>query len=219
MAEEKDTKINEKVKEKVKSVGESAVKSIKKTTRRFINKKFEGGKKGGSRDSRKPQGKPRSEFDQKIISLRRVTRVVAGGRRFSFSVGLVIGDRNGSVGVGLGKANDTALAIEKAMRDAKKNMITPYLTESKSIPYDVEAKYSASRVMMVPAPSKGLKAGGAMRTILDLLGAKDISGKILSRSKNHTNNARATIKALKKVGLKSLVKINKDKEATLIKKK
>jgi small subunit ribosomal protein S5 len=174
--------------------------------RKFINKKFDK-KRGGKRGDRKPK----SEFDQKIISLRRVTRVVAGGRRFGFSVGMVIGDRKGSVGVGLGKASDTALAIEKAVRDAKKSMITPLLTKTSSIPFDVSSKYCASQVILVPTPGKGLKAGGAMRTILDLMGAKDVMGKILSRSKNHINNAKATIEALKQLGLKSPVKIVKPK--------
>ena len=184
-------------------------KPRKKTTRKFISKKSDK-KRGGKRGS----SKPRSEFEQKIISLRRVTRVVAGGRRFSFSVGMVIGDRRGSVGVGQGKASDTALAIEKAVRDAKKNMITPALTKTNSIAYDIDAKYCASRVMMVPTPGKGLKAGGAMRTILDLMGARDVTGKIFSRSKNHVNNAQATINALKQLGVKSLVKVDKPKDIT-----
>ena len=174
-----------------------------KKTRKFISKKFE--KKNGRR--RENTGRLRNEFEQKIISLRRVTRVVAGGRRFSFSAGIVIGNRKGSVGVGLGKASDTALAIDKAVRDAKKNMITPALTKTNSIPFDIDAKYCASRIMMVPTPGKGLKAGGAMRTILDLLGAKDVTGKIISRSKNHINNARATIEALKKIGMRSPIKV------------
>lgn len=170
----------------------------KKDNKKFVNKKFD--KRKGHQ---KGQAKPRSEYEQKIISMRRVTRVVAGGRRFSFSVGIVIGDRNGSVGVGLGKSPDTTLAIEKALRDAKKNMIKPMLTSTHSIPYDIDAKLGASRVMFVPAPSKGLKVGGAPRTVLELLGAKDITGKIFSRSKNHVNNAKAAIEALKKIGLKN----------------
>jgi small subunit ribosomal protein S5 len=219
MAEEiKKTKKTKVVNEPATSQGgfeisKEAQQPIKRTTRKFVNKKFDkkrGGKRGPS--------KPRSEFEQKIISLRRVTRVVAGGRRFGFSVGMVIGDRKGSVGVGQGKASDTALAIEKAVRDAKKNMITPALTKTNSIAYDVEAKYCASRVMMVPTPGKGLKAGGAMRTILDLMGAKDVTGKIFSRSKNHVNNARATIDALKKLGMRSPVKIKENKEPALVKK-
>lgn len=139
----------------------------------------------------------RSEFDQKIISIRRVTRVMAGGRRFSFSVSMIVGDRRGSVGVGVGKATDTALAIEKAARNAKKHMVKIPLTKDKQIPHDAQAKYCASNVWIAPAPGRGLVAGGAVRVVLELGGVKDVTGKILSRSKNHLNNARATLKALK----------------------
>lgn len=145
------------------------------------------------------QDRARSELDQKIISIRRVTRVVAGGRRFNFSVAMIVGDRKGSVGVGIGKAGDTALAIEKAVRDAKKHMAKIKLTKENCIPHDVEAKYSASEVWISPAPGRGLVAGGAARTVLDLAGVRDATAKILSRSKNHLNNARAVMKALAKL--------------------
>src|SRR3989344_18217 len=119
--------------------------------------------RGGRRDSFSSSGPRRQnrrgprrearvkpEFDQKIVSLRRVTRVMAGGRRFSFSVALVAGNRKGMVGVGQGKATDTPLAIEKAFRDAKKNMISVNTTKEMSIPHDVEAKYAASWVKIRP---------------------------------------------------------------------
>jgi len=157
-------------------------------------------RRGGSKRSGKRGERPKPEFDQKIISIRRVTRVVSGGRRFSFSVALVTGDRNGSVGVGIGKASDTALAIEKAFRDAKQSMITIKRTETNSIPHDVEAKYTSSIVLLRPSKGKGLIAGSSVRTVLELGGIKDVSGKLLSRSKNKLNNARATIKALEKFG-------------------
>lgn len=158
--------------------------------------------RGGMRDRRGPRRAPRREervrpeFDQKILTMRRVTRVVAGGRRFSFSVALVAGNRKGMVGVGLGKAGDTALAIEKAFRDAKKNMVTLPLTKTHSIPHDVETKYASARVLLMPAPGRGLIAGGAVRAVLEFAGAKDVAGKILSRSKNDLNNARAAVIAL-----------------------
>lgn len=158
-------------------------------------------RKESRRGRRRKPDKSRSEYDQKILNIRRVTRVVAGGRRFSFSVAMVIGNRKGSVGVGLGKGTDTSLAIEKAVRSAKKNLIKPRLTENSSIPFDVEAKYCSSRVVMAPKPGGGLKAGSSVRTVLELLGATDISAKILSRSKNKINNARATTKALKKLNI------------------
>ncbi|MEX0909694.1 MAG: 30S ribosomal protein S5 [Candidatus Paceibacterota bacterium] len=159
-----------------------------------------GNDKRGGRHSGKRGERPKPEFDQKIISIRRVTRVVAGGRRFSFSVALVTGDKNGSVGVGIGKASDTALAIEKAFRDAKQSMITIKRTDNGSIPHDVEAKYTSSQVMLRPSKGKGLVAGSSVRTVLELCGIKDVSGKLLSRSKNKLNNARATLKALEKFG-------------------
>ncbi len=135
------------------------------------------------------------EFEQKILSLRRVTRVMAGGRRFSFSVAMVVGDKKGRVGLGMGKSNDTTLAIEKAVRNAKKNMVRVKLKDG-SLPHDVTAKYKSSEVVIRPVTGKGLAAGGAVRDILEFAGVKEAGAKILSRSKNHINNAKATIMAL-----------------------
>lgn len=142
------------------------------------------------------EARVKPEFDQKIISIRRVTRVVTGGRRFAFSVGMVIGDRKGRVGVGQGKAGDTPLAIEKAIRDAKKNMIRVKTTKNGSIPHEVDAKFSSSRVLIMRAPGKGILAGSSVRTVLEFAGLKEVSSKIFSRSKNKMNNAQAAIKAL-----------------------
>lgn len=164
------------------------------------DKRGSGGRRPGGKKFGKRGERPKPEFDQKIVSIRRVTRVVAGGRRFSFSVAMVTGDKKGSVGVGIGKASDTALAIEKAFRDAKRSMVTIKRTEDGSIPYDVEAKYTSSHVLLRPAKGKGLVAGSSVRTVLELAGIKDVSGKLLSRSKNQLNNARATIEALKQFG-------------------
>lgn len=141
-------------------------------------------------------GRSKPEFDQKIINIRRVTRVVAGGRRFSFSVALVAGDKKGSVGLGLGKAGDTALAINKAVRNAKKNMIRLNLTKTMSIPHELSAKFSSSKVALIPNKGRGLVAGSVIRDIVKLSGMKDITGKIISNSKNKLNNAKAVIKAL-----------------------
>jgi small subunit ribosomal protein S5 len=151
-------------------------------------------RRGGRREER-----PRQEFEQKIISIRRVTRVMAGGRRFSFSVAMVLGDKKGKVGVGIGKAGDTQLAIEKAMRDAKKSMITIPMNKDSHIPHDVQVKYASSEVMIMPAPGRGLVAGSSVRTVLELGGVKDVTAKIFSRSKNKLNNARAAIEALKQL--------------------
>lgn len=157
-----------------------------------------GGKRQGRRSARRDT-RTKPEFDQKMVSLRRVTRVMAGGRRFSFSVCLVAGNRRGMVGVGQGKAGDTPLAIEKAFRDAKKNMITVNTTQNMSIPHDVEAKFSASYVKIMPARGKGILAGGSVRAVLELAGLREIGAKLYSRSKNNANNAYAAIKALRQL--------------------
>jgi small subunit ribosomal protein S5 len=154
-----------------------------------------GGRKSNRRGPRRDT-RTKPEFDQKIVSLRRVTRVTSGGRRFAFSVCVVAGNHKGSVGVGQGKAGDTPLAIEKAFRDAKKNMITVNTTKGMSVPHDVEAKFSASRVIIRPAPGKGILAGSSVRTVLELAGMREVSAKLLSRSKNSVNNAKAAVSAL-----------------------
>lgn len=158
-----------------------------------------GGKGGNRRGPRRDGQRTKPEFDQKIVSLRRVTRVTSGGRRFAFSVCVVAGNRKGMVGVGQGKASDTPLAIEKAFRDARKNMITVNTTKNMSIPHEINAKYAASVVKIMPAPGKGILAGSSVRTVLELAGLKEISSKLLSRSKNSVNNAYVAIAALKKL--------------------
>lgn len=157
-----------------------------------------GDKKGNNRRSGSFQ-RPKPEFDQKILSIRRVTRVVAGGRRFSFSVALVAGDKKGRVGLGLGKAGDTSLAINKALRNAKKNMVKLKLTKTFSIPHEIEAKFSSSRVVLIPNKGRGLVAGTVVRDIINLSGIKDVTGKVLSGSKNKLNNAKAVMKALSQI--------------------
>jgi len=158
------------------------------------DKRGDGARRRGG--DKRPE-RARSEYDHKIVSIRRVARVVAGGRRFNFSVALVAGNRKGHVGVGTGKAGDTALAIEKAMRSAKRNMITLSLNKDARIRHEVRAKYGASEVMIIPVPGRGLVAGSSVRTVLELAGVKDVMAKILSRSKNQLNNARAAVSALK----------------------
>jgi small subunit ribosomal protein S5 len=151
--------------------------------------------------------RPKPEFDQKILDIRRVTRVVAGGRRFSFSVALVAGDRKGSVGLGLGKAGDTSLAINKALRNAKKNMVRLKLTKTMSIPFEMSAKFSSARVMIMPNKGRGIVAGSVIRDIAKLAGIKDITGKILSSSKNKLNNAKAVMGAFSEISSKHSVPV------------
>ncbi len=201
MSEEKQKELKQEdvqVKPEAKEgVEEATAKEAKSERKGSAKKPFAKRRKKAFTKRRKEERKP--EFEQKIISLRRVTRVVAGGRRFSFSVAMVLGDKKGRVGIGLGKSNDTALAIEKAIRDAKANMINVKRTEEGSIPFDVKAKYGSSEVEVRPAPGRGLVAGASVRAILDFAGITDVTSKIWTRSKNQINIARATIEALKKL--------------------
>lgn len=150
------------------------------------------------RDSRGPrvQRGPRDEFEGKTLDLARVTRVAAGGRRFRFRATVVVGNRKGKVGIGIGKGLDVQQAIAKATRAARKHLITvPIFNET--IPYEVEAKFGASRVLLQPRPrGRGLIAGGAVRVICERAGISNISAKFLSKTKNKLNNAKATMKAL-----------------------
>lgn len=161
-----------------------------------------GGRDAGRGPRRDRAPRERSEFDQATIDVRRVARVMAGGRRFSFSVTVVIGDKKGRVGVGIGKGADTALAIDKAVRDAKKHLITVPLTADNSIPHDVSVKYASSVVSIIPSPGRGLVAGSAMRTVLEYAGVTNIVAKILTRTKNKLTIARATVAALKSANAK-----------------
>lgn len=137
----------------------------------------------------------KSEFDQKLLDLARVTRVVKGGRRFSFRATIVIGNRRGKVGVGVAKGSDVSDAISKATADAKKSLVTVKRSNT-TIAYEVREKYGAAKVLIKPAKEgKGIVAGGAMRTVIELAGIKDISAKSLG-SANKINVARATAKAL-----------------------
>jgi len=161
------------------------------------NRGNSGFSRGGSRGPRRATEREKPEYDQKIIDVRRVARVVSGGRRFSFSVALVAGNRKGKVGVGLGKASDTTLAIDKAMRDAKRTMLTLTLTKTMSIPHETAAKYCSARVLIKPAHGRGLVAGSSVRNVLALGGITDVNAKLLSKTKNKLNNARAAMEALR----------------------
>lgn len=140
--------------------------------------------------------KEKPEFDSKTIDIRRVTRVTSGGRRFSLSVAIVIGDKNGRIGFGTGKALDTQLAIEKATKAARKNMFTIKLSKNKSIPHDLKAKYKSAKIWITPNNGKGIIAGSSARSILALAGINNVTAKFNSGTKNKINNARVTMKAL-----------------------
>lgn len=146
-----------------------------------------------------PEIKKKSEYSEKVLDLRRVTRVVAGGKRFRFRATIAIGNGKGQIGVGVAKGLDVAQAVDKAKTDAKKKMITVPLHD-RTIPHEVEAKYSAAQVIIKPARSgHGLKAGGAVRAVLLLVGVRDATAKCLGGTKNKLTNALATIEALKKI--------------------
>jgi small subunit ribosomal protein S5 len=154
--------------------------------------------RNNNRPNRAPR--PKSEFREKVLEVRRVARVMAGGKRFSFRTTVVLGDGKGRVGIGIAKGLDVAASVEKAKRQAQKNMITVPLKDGRTIAHDVEAKYSAAKVRIKPARlNHGLIAGGSSRVVLELVGIKDISAKILGRTTNKLTNAMATIEALKKI--------------------
>ncbi len=143
------------------------------------------------------------KFEQRIIDLTRVTRVVAGGKRLRFRVALAVGDRTGQVGLGIKKGSDVAVAIEKALREAKKNLIEVPIKDG-TIPCWIREKYKAAEVLLRPASSgRGVIAGGPVRAILELAGYRDVTAKMLG-SHNKIANARAVISAL--IKLKKLIK-------------
>lgn len=154
------------------------------------------------RGPRGPREQFKDEFNEKVLDLRRVTRVVKGGKRFRFRATVVIGDGKGRVGVGIGKGADVQQAVMKGKADAKKDLLFIRLKDNRTIPHEAIAKYSAANVIIKPAKlGHGLKAGGAVRVVLGLAGIKDATAKCLSRTPNKLTNALATIEALKKVKL------------------
>jgi len=141
----------------------------------------------------------KSEFEQKVLDIRRVTRVVAGGKRFRFRATVVLGDHKGRVGVGTDKGADTSESIEKAARAAKRNMIT-VLIKNNTIPHETVGKFSSAVVLLKPAKEgHGTVAGGPVRIVANLAGITNITSKILGTTTNKLNNARAAIEALKKL--------------------
>ena len=145
------------------------------------------------------RGREIQEYEQKVLDIARVTRVTKGGKRFTFRAAIVIGNKVGKVGFGIGKGNDVAQSVEKAFKQAKKNLISVAFKDG-TIAHQVEAKVNSAVVFMKPASKgSGVRAGGAMRVIAKLVGIEDISGKIISRTNNKINIARATLAALQKL--------------------
>jgi small subunit ribosomal protein S5 len=141
----------------------------------------------------------KSEFQEQVVDLRRVTRVMSGGKRFRFRTTIVIGDGKGRVGVGIAKGLDVENSINKAKTKAKKNLIHVKMN-GETIPHEVQAKFSAAKVLIKPAPAgHGLMAGGAPRLVLRLAGVKNATAKCLGTTTNKLTNALATVEALKKL--------------------
>lgn len=136
------------------------------------------------------------EWSERVVAIQRVTKVVKGGKKLSFRAVVVVGDEQGQVGVGVGKAGDVITAVRKAVTDGRKNVITIPLTSSNSIPHKIDGRFGAAKLVLRPsAPGSGVIAGGSIRTVLELAGVKNILSKQLG-SNNLLNNARATVNGL-----------------------
>ncbi|MFA5009682.1 MAG: 30S ribosomal protein S5 [Patescibacteria group bacterium] len=157
-----------------------------------------GSGRGGSR--RPAHSTAPSEFQERVLEINRVTRVVKGGKRMRFRALVVIGDRISRIAFGLGKANDVTTAVAKAVNEAKKNVLTVSLVNG-TLPYKVTSSHKSATVLIKPTRSgSGLIAGGSVRVVLDLAGVKDAVAKVMGSS-NKISNVVATIKALESVQL------------------
>jgi small subunit ribosomal protein S5 len=154
-----------------------------------------GGNRPMRRDNNRRPPREKGEFDKKIISIRRVARTYAGGKRMRLSVCLVAGDKKGRVGIGLGKGADVVTAEDKAMNQAKKNMVNVKL-KGTTVMHEMFHKKGAAKIVIKPAaPGTGVIAGGALRAVLELAGVKDVLTKVLGTS-NPITNAYAAVEAL-----------------------
>lgn len=157
-------------------------------------------KERNQNQGRTPYRREAQEFEQRVLDIARVARVVAGGRRFSFRTTVAIGDQKGRVGVGVGKGSDVSISMGKATRNAKKNIMYAPITPEGTLPYETTGKQTGSKVFLKPAPTgTGIIAGGPVRVICNLAGYKDVVAKILSRSTNKLNIAMATVNALEAI--------------------
>lgn len=149
------------------------------------------------------QIREKEEFESKLLDLSRISHTRAGGRKMRFRAIIVTGNKQGKIGLGVAKGRDVALAIEKATRFSKKYLIEVPIVED-TIPHEVTAKFGPAKVLLRPQrKGRGLVAGGTVRVICTLVGIKNVSSKVLGRTGNKLNNARATIKALKELRVQS----------------
>lgn len=227
MIEEKSNIKNNKnqlVKQEKGTSGEGLAGKSKNNTNSNINaaktvaKSVYGERKRGKRIFRKKRDEKRDEFEQRILDIARVTRVMAGGKRMRFRACVAIGDKKGKVSIGVCKGADVTIAVTKAVNKAKKSTIdVPIINET--IPHEIYNKFGAAKILFKPArKGRGVIAGGVVRIILELAGIKNVTSKILGTN-NKVNNAKCTIEALqklKKVEAKKepseKVKENKDKK-------
>ncbi len=170
--------------------------------------------KENRRDTRRE--KPKKEFEELLLEVRRVTRVTTGGRRLSFRATILVGNKKGKIGLGISKGNDVASAVQKASHEAYKNLFEVPLTKNDTVPYPIALKYKACLVKLLPASEgTGLKAGSSIRSVLELAGYSNILSKMVG-SNNKLNNALATIRALsayKHADYFSSLKVAKAEEA------
>ena len=170
---------------------------IKKPQENIVKPTKNNDSKNNKRRPKRNFDKPKSDLEDKVISINRVTKVVKGGRQFRFAATVVVGNRKGKVGIGLGKAKEMPDAVKKATQQASKNLINVELIDNRTIAHEVIVKEGAVRVMLKPAKEgTGVKAGGPVRDVLELAGVKDVLSKSLGSS-TKVNMARATLNALK----------------------
>ncbi|KAL0407384.1 UNVERIFIED_CONTAM: 30S ribosomal protein S5, chloroplastic [Sesamum latifolium] len=149
--------------------------------------------------SKNKKEKVRDGFEERVVQVRRVTKVVKGGKQLHFRAIVVVGDKQGNVGVGVGKAKEVIAAVQKSAVNARRNIVTVPMTKYKTFPHRSDADYGAARVMLRPAsPGTGVIAGGAVRIVLEMAGVENALGKQLG-SNNALNNARATVVAVQRM--------------------